>query len=178
MKLAKTKRAHELVLIIILAFGFLASIPEARASPDIESCDSGETDKNYFELGEDVYLWGRGLEPDSWYHIYIFPDQDWTLGMEPNLLLHVKSASVQTDSDGDFWPQPVFLWTATELGSYDIWVNYADGVFPPIYDANDLLDDCDVGPAGFFVIPEVPLGTITVLLACFTAISLKHRKLF
>ncbi|GAH53333.1 unnamed protein product, partial [marine sediment metagenome] len=43
-------------------------------TPWVKSCDSGGTEKNSFEPGEDVYVKGDGLNPDRTYTLWIQND--------------------------------------------------------------------------------------------------------
>jgi len=175
-------RKFILISLAILLLGS-ALVGPVSADESIEACDSaGVTIDYYFSPGDEVYLKGSGLTPGATYHIYIVEEYDpWIWGTTTKVMLHVVRdyGTITIGADGKIWP--VKIWDSAVPGLYDVW---ADNISYDLFDDNDHIDDFDVsstgppGPGGFFVIPEIPLGAITVLLVCFAATSLKRRKFF
>jgi hypothetical protein len=128
-------------------------------NPAIESCDSLGTVEDSFGLMEDVYVVGSGFAPSTTYDLYVVLDEAvWSDGMVIPARVSGSATSVSSDFAGNI---PVTLAWASPLvpGKYDIVVDVnGNGV----YDAGvDALDDGDIEvTAGFFVIPEVPMGTL------------------
>jgi len=152
----------------------------AGDSPGIESCDSEGNSKDTFDPGESVYVKGSGLSQESAYEFYIVLDYDPWLLDETSIwdledFIIIGPLEITTDAYGKIEPTLIWDGDGAEPGYYDIWANYYDMDY---YDDDDRIDDFDIGTAGFFVIPEIPLGAITVLLVCFAAASLKRRKFF
>jgi len=136
----------------------------------IESCDSGGVTKDEFLPGEDVYAKGSGFV-DNTYDIYVVEDTTWTDGMAiPERV--PETAEAVTCVSGAFWE---LVWAAPLIpGKYDIVVDVGGN---GVYDAGvDPLDDMDVGLAGFFVVPEYPLGTILGVAICFAALAVFKSK--
>lgn len=132
---------------------------------------------NIFNPGQEVYVLGLGLLPNTWYHVWIVPDQlNWIIGMPipPQVPGTIKLA-VLTDLVGNF---PInLIWPAAVPGKYDIIADCQQAGTLLRFDVNDSLDDFETqGAAGFFVIPQIPLGTIMALFACFAAFYMKRKK--
>lgn len=143
----------------------------------IESCDDTGTTKNEFSPGDDVYVVGSGYtsslnnDLDTMndivripiYALKIVSDVDWTDGM--TIPSSIVETTVSPDSSGNI--APTLVWSGATPGAYDIIVDvncngeYDEGI--------DALDDFDVENAGFFVIPEFVLGTVTGLATLFVA---------
>jgi len=144
----------------------------------IESCNSAGVKKDKFALTEDVYVVGSGYTPSTTYDAYIVDDVTWTDGMA--IPPRVPGTASTIDSDPAGVVPPTLVWgLPLILGKYDIVVDVnGNGVYDEGVDA---LDDMDVTTAGFFVIPEFPLGTITGLASCLAALGFvfasKHRNL-
>jgi hypothetical protein len=116
--------------------------------PTIESCDSTGTQKDTFLLVDDVYGIVDGM------------------AIPPRVL--GTATTVTSDAAGNI--PATLLWSATlEPGKYDIMVDVdGDGLY---YAEADALDDSDIEvTAGFFVIPEVPLGPIMATIGMFAAL--------
>jgi hypothetical protein len=162
---------------------FIAPITHEAAPqvPTIESCDSTGATKDTFDLMEDVYVIGNGYSPSTTYDLYVVMDEAvWSDGMTIPTRVSGTATSVSSDAGGNVpttlaWTHPLVL------GKYDIAVDVNGN---GIYDAEvDALDDSDVVvTAGFFVIPEVPLGTIVIsasmiiALATYLALPRLRRK--
>ena len=65
------------------------------------------------------------------------------------------------------------LWDAPYPGGYDIWV---DKNRNSLYDNGDLWMEKALKVYGFFVIPEISLGTVATLLSTLAALTL-YRKI-
>jgi hypothetical protein len=155
----------------------------AGHSGTITSTDAtGTAEINEFQLTEDIYAKGSGMSPDADYEIYIIVDTTITLGMSiPSSV--VQTINVTTDSSGAFGPTLIWDAAPPELlllpGDYDIIADCLDYGTQGVYDVYDAIDDNEIHTtAGFFVIPQIPLGTISVLLACFAAMLFKRKKVF
>ncbi len=137
--------------------------------PIIESCDSSGTTKDTFDLTDDIYVTGTGYSPSATYDLYVVEDESvWIDGMAIPVRVSGTVSTVSSDAGGNV---PATLAWAGPLvpGKYDIVVDVnGDG----IYDAEvDALDDSDIKvTAGFFVVPEVPLGTIAASAAMIIAL--------
>jgi len=134
----------------------------------IESCDMAGAKKDTFMVGDDVYANGTGYQPRATYDIYVVEDVTWVDGMAIPPRVPGTTTTVTTDTNGNI--PPTLLWSSPLTpGKYDILVDVdGDGLY---YAEADALDDNDIEvTAGFFVIPEVPLGTIMVTLGMFGAL--------
>jgi len=95
-----------------------------------------------------------------------------------DLTIVVGPIEISTDSNGYIADQPALLWASASPGYYDIFADSQAKGTIGVYDAYDDLDDLDVNmSAGFFVIPEVPLGVVAVLTACFAGLGVKRLRL-
>lgn len=170
------------LLFVVVLFSLGLTFPSVGACPGycLESCNDAMTTVDNFTPGEEVYVKGSGLEPTSSYKIYIVEDYtSWVRGTTTlaDLTVVMGPIEVTTDATGLIVDQPVLIWASASPGYYDIFADcQTDGTIGT-YDAYDDMDDLDVDNAGFFVIPEMPLGTITGLLACFIAIAFKCKRI-
>jgi len=135
--------------------------------PTIESCDSMGVREDRFNLDETVYVSGSGYSPSTTYKLYLVNDVTWEDGMSIPARVPSIATEVSSDSSGDIHPTAVWTDPLTP-GNYDIVVDVnGNGVYD---EGTDALDDKDITvTAGFFVIPEVWLGTILALANCFAA---------
>jgi len=178
------KKLFFATVIIALVFGVtLVLAAPVYANPDVGTLKSTTSadpavEVNQFNPGEAVYVKGLGLMPDSRYKIYIVTDQaNWVIGTSiPPPVPGALQPTVTTDSNGNFGL--TLIWSSAAPGYYDIIADCQDHGNTGQYDVYDSLDDFEVGTAGFFVIPEVALGTIGALSAAFAAAFLKYRKAF
>lgn len=171
------------LLLILATLATLLSLSLAKPSLSdpsgtITSTDAtGTTEINEFQLTEDVYAKGSGMSLSADYEIYIIVDTTITLDMSiPSNV--TPTTTVTTDSTGAFGP--TLIWSAPLTpGDYDIIADCLNHGTQGVYDVYDAIDDNEIHTtAGFFVIPEVPLGTVAVLLASFAAVAFKRKRLF
>jgi hypothetical protein len=125
-----------------------------------------------FGVGDEVCVVGSGFSPETSYEVQVVSDVDWTDGM--TIPSYVAKTTVMTDSGGaimDAYP----VWNGATPGKYDIIVDVNNN---GIYDEGiDALDDSDIEvTAGFFVIPEVAIGSIMAAAAMFAAFGLFTYK--
>jgi len=134
----------------------------------IESSDHEGYRKDEFNWDEGVYVFGSGYTPTMTYDLYIVEDvATWTDGMP--LPSPVVQTTVTADGDGNIPVTKVWI-AKLEVGEYDIVVDVNDnGEYNEDVDA---LDDLDVNSAGFFIIPELPSGTILGLATCIATLGL------
>jgi len=132
---------------------------------------------NLFNPGQEVYVLGLGLLPNTWYDVWIVVDQpNWILGMPlPPQVPGTIRLAIRTDAMGNF---PINkIWAFAVPGQYDIVADCQQAGAIGMYDMFDSLDDFETQvTAGFFVIPQVPLGTVMVLFACFAAFCIRRKK--
>jgi len=84
----------------------------------------------------------------------------------------VDTVCAYVDLAGDF--PPTLVWDCAVPGKYDIVLDVnGNGIYDEGVDA---LDDMDVNSAGFFVVPEYPLGTILGVAMCFAALAAFRSK--
>jgi len=156
--------------------------PNGQVTPTIESAifinPTTWTTTDTFGVGDKVCVIGDGFVPDTEYEVQVVNDTDWTDGM--TIPSYIAKTTVTTDSWGgilDAYP----VWNGATPGKYDIVVDVdGDGLY---YAEADALDDSDIEvTAGFFVVPEVPLGTLMaslamiIGLACYFAIPKIRKK--
>ena len=139
---------------------------------------------NVFNPGDEVYVSCLGLLPNALYEVWIVPDQiNWVfLTPLPPPFPGTIVLYIVTDPLGNF--PKTLIWPSAALGKYDIiadcqpgpWAPFPD-TMPDVFDMFDSLDDFETQvTAGFFVIPEIPLGTVMGLFACFVAFYVKRKK--
>jgi len=95
-------------------------------------------------------------------------DVTWVDGMAIPPRVPGTATSISSDASGDI--PTTLLWSNPLVaGKYDIVVDVnGDGLY---YADTDALDDNDIEvTAGFFVVPELPLGTILASLSMFGAL--------
>lgn len=142
--------------------------------------DNPPDEVDNFNAGDEVWVAGEGLRPDTDYVVFVVPDQDWVLDVtdfEQIIVTEATFLEIHTNSTGDF--PPTMIWDYADPGKYDMIADCQDETIDTTeytYDVYDALDDFEVeGTAGFFVIPGTQLGTIAVLLAGFASLLLKKR---
>jgi hypothetical protein len=145
--------------------------------PTIESCDSMGVTKNSFDAGENLYVKGLGYSYPSWILVTITKDITWVDQMEipvpPDEDCIWGETGFQSNPAGELIPS-TFIWLELAPGQYDIVVDVNDnGVYDECVDA---LDDFDVESAGFFVVPEIAIGSIMAVAAMFSALGLFTYK--
>jgi len=143
-----------------------------QVTPTIESAifinPTTWTTTDTFGIGDEVCVVGAGFSPETSYDVMVVNDVDWTDGM--TIPSYIAKTTVTTDSGGgvmDAYP----VWYGATPGKYDIIVDVNNN---GIYDEGiDALDDSDIEvTAGFFVIPEVAIGSIVAVAAMFAALGL------
>ena len=136
--------------------------------PTVESCDSIGTTKDIFYVADDLFVKGTGYSPSSIHNIYVVNDVVvWSDGMTIPTRISGTATTVSSDASGNILPTNAWTGPLTP-GKYDILVDLnGNGV----YDAEiDALDDNDIEvTGGFFVVPEIPLGTIMATMGMFVA---------
>jgi hypothetical protein len=172
------------IVIVTVALGLLLFQPKqsptetpTHASGTIISLDdpAGTGEINEFLPTQTVYAKGEGMEPGD-YIIYIVPDVPTWIPGTTTIPTSVATTPVTVGASGTFGPTPIWSPTLTP-GNYDIIADHQTLGTQGTYDVHDALDTGEIQvTAGFFVIPEVPLGTIAVLLASFTAVLIKRRR--
>ncbi len=153
----------------LTVIGFSDLIECVVTLPNIESCDSVGTKKDTFVLGDNVYATGNGYSASATYDLYLVEDVTWVDGMAIPPRVPSTATTITSDSSGDV--QATLLWSNPLVaGKYDIVVDVdGDGLY---YAETDVLDDNDIEvTAGFFVVPELPLGTILAALSMFVALT-------
>ncbi|NVM57463.1 MAG: hypothetical protein HWN51_05025 [Desulfobacterales bacterium] len=147
---------------------------ECIVGPTIESCDSTGVTKDTFDIADTVYVKGAGYSPSTTYDVYLVEDVTWVDGMAIPPPVAGTIASISSDATGNV--PATLLWSDPLVpGRYDIVVDVdGDGLY---YAESDALDDNDIEvTAGFFVIPEYPLGTVLGLVTCFAALAAYKSK--
>jgi hypothetical protein len=164
---------------------------------DFESCDSSSATKNTFNTGEYIYVKGSGwpgMPPSAYrgFELYVVEDTNWIDGIPipspavrylrdsgirdsmqfapdylGNFIVPVAPGSREVSADTF---EPDYL----APGGYDIIVDVNNN---GVYDEGiDVVDDMDIGNAGVFVVPEVPLGALSAFTAMTIALSLAKRR--
>lgn len=152
---------------LLFLYAFLMPFGKASSGPTIESCDGVGVPKDTFYLNDYVYVKGSSYDPSSTCDFYMLRDEiTWTDGMTIPSRISGTPTSVSSDSSGDVLT--TIAWVALFPGKYDILVDFnGDGYFNEGLDA---LDDSDVQvTTGFFVITEIPFGTLLSLGTCIFA---------
>jgi hypothetical protein len=155
---------------------FLDAVRGSRFTllPDyIYSSDNAGVEKNYFVLGDQVYATVPAIGESVTF--YVLTNRSWTLGDSFEDYKVYKAIDVPVGS-GAVW-STVLVWNvpsdSTLVGAYDLAMDRNNN---GIYDNGDLIDDVSVAP-GFFVIADLPLGTLTGLAASMLAfLAFKCRK--
>jgi PKD repeat protein len=129
------------------------------------------TTSNEFYPGDDVCAILSGFSPDTSYEVQVVKDVAWSDGT--SIPSYVAKATLVTDAFGEV-ADAYIVWSGATPGKYDMIVDVNGN---SIYDVGvDAIDDFDVSTAGFFVIPELPIGTIMSLVAGFTAIGIASKS--
>lgn len=137
----------------------------------IETTDEIGGRKDVFDILETVYISGIGgyLQLTT-YNLYIVEDTPWSCGMDIPVGVSGTETSVTTDLNGNI-PAGTVAWSGPLTpGKYDIVIDVnGNGKYDEDIDA---LDDEDIEvTAGFFVIPELPLGTLIGIVTYFIALA-------
>jgi len=171
------------ILAIVLSIAFIRVQQPPNETPE-HGCGTittlknttGTEEINTFLLSDSVYARGSGMGINQNYKIYIINDTTIVEGMTIPANV-TTTATVATDENGAF--EPTLVWPAPLTdGNYDIIADCQNAGDLGVYDFPDAIDDIEINTtAGFFVIPETPLGTLAILFACLTAMALNKKLL-
>lgn len=177
--------ALAMVLAVTLLLGFTCMSVCGQEGDCLisQSTPGTAAEVNEFSLNDRVYVRGTGLYPGLTYRIYVVYDTGWIPGtVIPASVPGTLVVDVTGATDGTFIEGTVLVWEGALGGEYDIIADCTTPGFgnPGSYDVWDHLDDGETGASftcGFFVIPEVPLGSVTATTLCFAAmVALAIRK--
>ena len=159
---------------LVTTFRVTSPTPPPPPPATIESCDPTGMKKDSFDLTEDVYVNGSGYMPSTIYDMYVVNDVTWTDGMIIPSRVPGTPWVVASYIDGSMGP--INVWGAPLIiGKYDIVIDVnGNGVYD---DGVDARDDMDITTEGFFVIPELPFGTITTLATLVLALTFYKKRL-
>jgi len=131
--------------------------------------------KDVYDISETVYIRGSGYSPSTRYGLHVVEDTTWSDGIELPDRVSVSETSVTTDVKGNIAAGTVAWYGPLTPGKYDIVVDVnGNGKYDEYIDA---IDDEDIEvTAGFFIIPELSLGTIMGLSACLAAFGVFKSK--
>ena len=141
----------------------------------VETTDLAGERKDVFNIPETVYINGSGYTSSTSVDLHIVEDTAWSDGMDIPDRVSGTETSVETDVNGNI-PEGTEAWKGPLTpGKYDIVIDVNNN---GKYDEDiDALDDEDIKvTAGFFVIPELPLGTLMGVVSCFMAIAFFRFK--
>jgi len=147
------------------------------AMPLIESSNSVGDQKDFFDLGENVYVTGNGYEPSSTYNLYFVEDVEiWSEGMTIPPRVLGTATQISSNSEGVIFP--IVVWSNPQVvGKYDIVVDVnSNGVYDPEVDA---LDDGDVEVTAGMVIPEFSHSlflSVLIILTFFAVFISKNHN--
>jgi hypothetical protein len=130
--------------------------------PSILSCDSLGEPKDRFVPIEEVFVVGIGFPASIDVTTYFIPDGDDALPVNA-----VASVSAVTDVTGDL-PLTLVWSPQLTIGEYDIWVDVNQN---EEFDEGDVWNIKVFNICGFFVIPELQLGTLMGIVTCFIALA-------
>jgi len=136
----------------------------------VETTNEAGERKDDFDIPETVYISGSGYTHSTSYDLYVVEDTAWSGGMDIPDRVSGTETSVSTDVNG-YIPAGTVAWKGPLTpGKYDIVI---DVISNGKYDKGiDALDDEDIEvTAGFFVIPELPLGTLMGIVTCLVALA-------
>jgi hypothetical protein len=134
----------------------------------IESSNSVAEQKDFFELGETVYVAGNGYSPSTTYNLYVVEDvETWIEGMPIPTRISGTATTISSNTEGGI--TPTVAWSNPQIeGKYDIIVDVNDnGFYDPEVDA---LDDSDIEVTAGMVVPEFstfPLLSLFIALSVF-----------
>ena len=149
---------------------------EALIASMIESCNLVGDQKDFFDLGETIFVTGSGYALSTTYNLYVVADIDWSNGMSIPTRISGTSNNVTSNNEGAV-PSTVVWSNPQTIGKYDIVVDVnGNGV----YDAGvDALDNSDVEVTAGMVIPEISpflFLIFFILLTLFTVFTSKGHK--
>jgi hypothetical protein len=149
-------------LLLVMDSNKTFTVTFVQFQKTIKSCNSSGTTKDNFAIDNQVYASGSHYQPSTTYDIYVVEDVTWVNSM--TIPQRVPNTATKITSDGSGNIQATILWGNPLIaGKYDIVIDVdGDGLFSAGVDA---LDDSDIEvTAGFSVIPEMSLGTITTAI--------------
>lgn len=171
-----SKKTAILLTFLLISFFGIAFMHLANAT-FIDTCRIGSADpygaeKNVFSPSNDVYANGTGFPPSSIFStqlvdVWVVNHTTWSDGMK--IPSDGILTTVATDGYGNILP--TIVWHAPLVpGLYDIVADVdRDGYYNA---AKDCLDSSSVQvAAGFFVVPELVLGTVAGVAGCFGALG-------
>jgi len=185
-------------VIAMLAITISPVLVKATPAPkpihitQIRSCDSSGNLKDSFSPGEDVYCTMHISQGDPGQtltdlRIYIVYDNEWMEvgGVIPPLTDRsdgYETKSLYIDSTNSslipMWTDPILIWshipTPLVPGQYDIVLDENQN---GQRDPSEHVDDSDGLVVGFFVVPELPLGSLMAVMASMAAIGLAKNRL-
>jgi hypothetical protein len=171
----KTTLLLALLIAYFCGFALVSSALATAVVSSVQSSDPYGASKDFYQQTEDVWANGSGFPVGIQVDIYVVNHTTWTDGMK--IPSDGIKTTVQTDGSGAI--APTIVWDGTHTpGPYDIVVDVGrDGYYNASTDALD--NHLQVG-AGFFVVPELILGTVGGLVALFAAFGVyrysKRRK--
>ncbi len=114
----------------------------------VVSTTSDGSDEESFVRGEKVYVKGYNFDESTVMDVYIFPNRQWFIH-DPIPTDYKGNITVTSNSSGDFGPDEI--WTADEVGYYDILVDVnRNGE----YDGKDKIRSKSPQVWAFEVVPE------------------------
>ncbi|TRO53795.1 hypothetical protein E2P61_00330, partial [Candidatus Bathyarchaeota archaeon] len=129
----------------------------------VESSNSAGDQKDFFELGETVYVMGSGYSPSTTYSLYVVEDvATWNDGTTIPTRVPETAANISSNTEGAV--SATVIWSDPQAaGKYDIVVDVnSNGVYDVGVDA---LDDSDIEVTAGMVIPEFsPLHFISLFI--------------
>ena len=140
----------------------------------IESSNSAAEQKDFFALGESVYVVGNGYSPSTTYNLYMVDDVvTWSDGMTIPTRVAGTVTDISSNSTGDI--PPTIAWSNPQTASkYDIVVDVnSNGVYD---DRMDALDDSDIEVTAGTSIPEFSPFHLLTLFIAFAILAVLSRK--
>jgi len=166
---------------LVLSMFLLASLLPASAHDgvfiDVETCETLDfsSDLKYsYIAGEPVYARGKTQNYSETLDIYLEYDVPvWVNGQVAPERVPGTATTVTTRADGTFGP--ITIWASALPGKYDIFLDTNNnGRYNPEKDSV-WSNNIEV-TAGFFVLPEYPLGALIAIVSCFAAFLIIKRS--
>jgi hypothetical protein len=150
---------------------------EYSTTASVESCNSAGDQKDYFDLGETVYITGNGYSPSTTYNLYVVADTDWSDSMSIPTRISGTANNITSNTEGAI-PSTAIWSDPQTIGKYDIVVDVNDN---GVYDVGvDALDSSDVEVTAGLVVPEFSpflFLTFFIMLTLFAIFTSKdHNK--
>jgi len=157
--------------------------PAPTQAPTIETCNIGGGLVDVFFPSDPIYVKGSGYTPGK-HDLWVVPDIDWDDPAPIKIPARIPNTATEViaDSAGIVNAYENLAWDTPpthSVGSFDIVVDVnKNGYYDKDIDALDDMDITYAGTNGFFVIPELPIGTLMGLASCLAAlgIMLKSKK--